>query len=75
MRLDLLGLDLAAAQELLLKEGISPVVTITNVPKRADETRGTLRVVSASEGGAQLTVARFLDPIEDAGRNPEADGV
>ena len=75
MRLDLLGLDLAAAQEILRKEGISPLVTITNAPKRADEVRGTLRVISASGDGAQLTVARFLDPIEDAGRNPGTDGV
>ena len=75
MRLDLLGLDLAAAQATLESEGVSPIVTITNAPKRADEVRGTLRVVSASEDGARLTVARFLDPIEDAGRNPGTDGV
>ena len=75
MRLDLLGLDLAAAQGILESEGISPSVTITNAPKRADETRGMLRVVFASDDGARLTAARFLDPVEEAGRNPDAGSV
>ena len=71
MRLNLLGLDVSKAQEILEKEGISPVITLTSAPKRLEETRGTLRVVYASDDGAQLTAARFLDPIaEDAKGNP-----
>ena len=71
MRLDLLGLELSAAQERLLSEGICPQVTVTSAPKRAEETGGLLRVVFASDDGAQLIAARFLDPI--AGQNSEAD--
>ena len=76
MRLNLLGLDVCKAQEILEKEGISPVITVTSAPKRQDETRGTLRVVFASDDGARLTAARFLDPIEDeSGRNCANGGV
>ena len=64
MRLNLLGLDLEAARALLADEGICPQVRVTCAPRRAEGTRGTLRVVHASEDGAQLTVARFLDPLD-----------
>ena len=69
MRLDLLGLELDAAQAMLASEGICPQITVTHAPKRAEETRGVLRVVSASDDGAQLTVARFLDPLHEGDRN------
>lgn len=74
MRLDLLGLDLAKAEAMLREAGICPNVTITSAPKRAEEVRGTLRVVFASDDGTQLTVARFLDPLSDEGGNMENDG-
>ena len=64
MRLNLLGLELEAARALLADEGICPQVRVTCAPRRTEETRGTLRVVHASEDGAQLTVARFLDPLD-----------
>lgn len=66
MRTDLLGLPLEHALCILRGEGIDPQVTVTNAPRRVNETRGMLRVVFASDDGMQLTVARFLDPIEDA---------
>ena len=65
MRDDLLGLQLERALDVLKAEGISASVTQTCAPKRADETRGVLRVVYASGDGKRLTVARFLDPIAD----------
>ena len=65
MRMDLLGLDVLTAQEILAREGITPCVTVTSAPRRAEETRGTLRMVYASDDGAELTAARFLDPISD----------
>ena len=65
MRDDLLGLPLERALDVLKAEGVSASVTQTRAPKRADETRGVLRVVYASDGGERLTVARFLDPIAD----------
>ena len=65
MRDDLLGLPLQRALDVLKAEGISASVNQTCAPKRADETRGTLRVVYASSDGERLTVARFLDPIAD----------
>lgn len=65
MREDLLGLSLDCALETLRDEGVQPRVTITNAPRRAGETRGMLRVVYASGDGAELTAARFLDPIAD----------
>ena len=68
MRIDLLGLDIDAAQAMLAGEGISPQITLTSAPKRAEETRGVLRVVFASDDGAQLTVARFLDPLTEGDR-------
>ena len=74
MRIDLLGLDVDAAQAILAGEGICPQITLTSAPKRADETRGVLRVVFASDDGAQLTVARFLDPLAEGDRNPHGDG-
>ena len=71
MRLDLLGLDLEAARAVLSQEGVCPQVCITSAPRRQEETRGMLRVVYASQDGAQLTVARFLDPLcaETAGED------
>lgn len=75
MRLNLLGLDVCKAQELLAGEGISPIITVTSAPRRQEETRGTLRVVYASDDGARLTVARFLDPIEESGGNCESGGI
>jgi hypothetical protein len=74
MRIDLLGLQLDAAKAVLAGEGISPEITVTHAPKRADEARGTLRVVFASDDGAKLTVARFLDPIEEGDRKTDEDG-
>ena len=71
MRLNLLGLDLEAARALLADEGICPQVRVTRAPRRREETRGVLRVVDASQDGARLTVARFLDPLsaESAGND------
>ncbi|MBR3795807.1 MAG: hypothetical protein IKK34_07235 [Clostridia bacterium] len=66
MRTDLLGLPLEDALCALRSEGIGPDVTITNAPRRANETRGMLRVVFASDDGRRVTAARFLDPIEEA---------
>ena len=63
MRNDLLGLPLGLALERLKAEGIEPQIQETNAPRRRDETRGMLRVVSASDDGAHLIVSRFLDPI------------
>ena len=63
MRLDLLGLDLEAARAVLSQEGVCPQVCVTSAPRRQGETRGVLRVVYASQDGARLTVARFLDPL------------
>ena len=63
MRLDLLGLDLEAARAVLSQEGVCPQVCVTSAPRRQEETRGVLRVVYASQNGARLTVARFLDPL------------
>ena len=74
MRIDLLGLQLDAAKAVLAGEGISPVITVTHAPKRADETRGILRVVYASDDGAALTVARFLDPLAEGDRKTDGDG-
>lgn len=65
MRDDLLGLELHCALEVLRREGVSPDVVQTSAPRRTEETRGVLRVVGASDDGAHLTVARFLDPIAD----------
>ncbi len=65
MRDDLLGLELDRALSALAGEGISPTITETCAPRRREETRGVLRVVYASEGGRELTVSRFLDPIAD----------
>ena len=75
MRIDLLGLDVESARAMLEEEGVVPQITLTSAPKRAQETQGMLRVVFASDDGAQLTAARFLDPLDDAGRNPETGGV
>ncbi len=65
MRTDLLGLPLEHALGVLKGEGIDPQVTVTNAPRRANEMRGMLRVVFASDNGAQLTAARFLDPVKE----------
>ena len=73
MRIDLLGLDIDAAQAMLAGEGISPQITLTSAPKRTEETRGILRVVFASDDGAQLTVARFLDPLAEGEGNTGVD--
>lgn len=74
MRIDLLGLDIDAAQAMLAGEGISPQITLTSAPKRTEETRGDLRVVFASDDGARLTVARFLDPLVEGNRNHGESG-
>lgn len=74
MRIDLLGLELDAAKTVLAGEGISPRVTVTHAPKRADETRGVLRVVFASDDGEVLTAARFLDPLAESNRKTDVDG-
>ena len=63
MRDDLLGLPLERALDVLKAEGVSASVTQTRAPRRADEARGMLRVVYASDSGERLTAARFLDPI------------
>ena len=63
MRLNLLGLTLDEARALLTQEGVCPQVRVTSAPRRREETRGVLRVVDASQDGARLTVARFLDPL------------
>lgn len=68
MRQDLLGLELEHALDILRQEGKTPQVKLTCAPKRAQEEGGVLRVVQAVEDGAQLTVARFLDPISDVMR-------
>ena len=73
MRIDLLGLDIDAAQAMLAGEEISPQITLTSAPKRTEETRGVLRVVFASDDGAQLTVARFLDPLDEGEGNTGVD--
>lgn len=65
MRQELLGLELEHALAILEKEGITPTVTLTSAPKRAQESGGVLRVVYASDDGASLTAARFMDPIFD----------
>ena len=65
MRDDLLGLPLERALDVLKAEGVSASVTQTRAPRRADEARGMLRVVYASDSGERLTAARFLDPIAD----------
>ncbi len=62
MRTALLGLDLAQATRLLQEQGITPQVTVTAAPRGADR-EGTLRVVFASDDGAALIAARFVDPI------------
>ena len=64
MRLNLLGLTLDEARALLTQEGVCPQVRVTSAPRRTEEARGTFRVVHASEDGTQLTVARFLDPLD-----------
>ena len=71
MRLNLLGLTLDEARALLAQEGVCPQVCVTSAPRRQGETRGVLRVVYASQNGARLTVARFLDPLsaETAGED------
>ena len=74
MRIDLLGLDIDAAQEMLAKEGICPQITLTSAPKRREETRGVLRVVFASDDGAQLTVSRFMNPLREAERETDTAG-
>ena len=74
MRIDLLGLELDAAKTVLAGEGISPRGTVTHAPKRADETRGVLRVVFASDAGEVLTAARFLDPLAESNRKTDVDG-
>ena len=65
MRTDVLGLELDRALAALAREGIEPQVTLTSAPRRREETGGVLRVVYASGDGRQLTVARFLDPVEE----------
>ena len=65
MRDDLLGLPLERALDVLKAEGVSASVTQTRAPRRADEARGMLRVVYASDSGERLTAARFLDLIAD----------
>ncbi|MDO5299648.1 MAG: hypothetical protein Q4F18_09490 [Clostridia bacterium] len=66
MREDLLGLTLEQALAALALEGIEPQVAATSAPRREREAGGTARVVYASDSGAQLTVARFLDPLSDS---------
>lgn len=68
MRQDLLGLEIEHALDILHQEGKTPQVKLTCAPKRAQEEGGVLRVVQVVEDGAQLTVARFLDPISDVMR-------
>ena len=68
MRTDVLGLELDCALAVLAGEGIEPQVTITSAPRRREKTGGVLRVVYASGDGRQLTVARFLDPIAEQGK-------
>lgn len=68
MRQDLLGLEIEHALDILRQEGKTPQVKLTCAPKRAQEEGGVLRVVQVVEDGAQLTVARFLDPISDVMR-------
>ena len=74
MRIDLLGLDVEKAQAILAAQGVRPQITVTSAPKRLEQTRGTLRVVHASDDGTQLTVARFLDPLSEAERKTGGDG-
>ena len=71
MRKDLLGLSLDCALDALRKEGSEPHITITNAPRRANETQGMLRIVYASDDGTKLTVARFLDPIAEGEKETE----
>ena len=66
MREDLLGLELSQAQAMLSREGIVPVVTVTSAPKKVPRQGGSLRVVYASDDGAALTAAAFLDPIAES---------
>ena len=68
MRDDLLGLPLDLARDILAREGVSPSVETTCAPGMRDARGGTLRVVAAHEDGRRLTVAEFLDPIEDGGQ-------
>lgn len=68
MRQDLLGLEIEHVLDILRQEGKTPQVKLTCAPKRAQEEGGVLRVVQVVEDGAQLTVARFLDPISDVMR-------
>ena len=65
MRTELLGLELTQAQAMLAAQGVVPRVTITAAPKKTDR-EGTLRVVFAGDGGKELIVSRFVDPIADA---------
>ena len=73
MRIDLLGLEVEKAQAILAQEGILPQITLTHAPKRAEETRGMLRVVFASDDGTKLTAARFLDPLAEGDRKTQTD--
>ena len=66
MRIDLLGLELEQVLAMLAQEGIEPQVTVTRAPKRKDESHCKMRVVYASDDGAELTVSGFLDPIADS---------
>ena len=53
MRTELLGLELTQAVHMLECEGITPQVTVTTAPKKADR-EGTLRVVFASDDGKEI---------------------
>lgn len=61
----LLGLELSLALAMLERQGITPTVVQTRSPRRKGE-EGTLRVVHASDDARQLTVCRFLDPLDDS---------
>lgn len=62
---ELLGLSLETALLRLGEMGITPQVDVTCAPRRREDARGELRVVRIAQDGAQLTAARFINPLAE----------
>ena len=63
----LLGLPLEDALKVLEARGIQPEIKETAPPRGGRD--GSLRVVRCRNGGRQLTVAAFQDPLAAAGES------
>ncbi len=70
--INVLGLPLEKALDLLKENGIGDILVTRCAAPRDKQARGTLRVVRQTDGGAQLTVCAFKDSVKGCG-NEDGD--